>query len=1373
MNKFKYLLVTVLYLSPLTLDYVSAKTAVKSNIAAADDTSLSPKIMITTVYNTNDHDADFLYYGRKVQLAPKSTLKGLNKDAITNLDKGVILSYILDDRNSYENFLTRGDINVPWGVAGLDGDGYVTAPLRPDHIIVQNGMTVGTDTAKNTYAGQIGQTPKLTMFTDQSLDGENVDPYTPWGDLFQIGGLQANDSKFFSVYGNPYGGGNFGAVDIVTMNGMNAGQRAGISAGDVNSIRSYMNFDAVARYTRTGSTPPRFIVSDAVKDPDGVSHTVTFSATGATFNPALPVYWGNMLRKKMHVITNWEGVSSTNLPPKALNARKPIRTYAGEIEDWSTNAKGQITGITVNGWGIFDSKSYGLKDAEAENQIPGVTTVDGSKPALDTDRTNFGKPALMVGVYTKAFDRNTICQINPDDPHGDINNPNGTVGDQVRECEGEELDLWQYNKKDYDSSFHGYTIAMGVQPGASQKLTTDSFGQWISGGNALPTLLRLTGGYWDHGVSIEGDGYQINVPYVVGKDVGNVQVSNSFSQPTENGVTSIWSWKGYRDKIKEDGDWDGNSQHLQYKEGGSLTDEAGAIGGQLVFNPTDKVSNNSYHYGVGLGAGGSFQFPQYGIIVDEKGQSWFPHGGAVNNGEGLGFIPSSGDGAGHPFIYASSENKLNLKTSAGGMSDIEASIVTADNGVNILNGQGLGIIPSSGDEKGHPYLTAKDYNTLISMYSDGKSVANFETGDLKVDNSLTVTNNLTVGNTINASNGINILNGQGIGFVPLTGDSMGHPFLASDGTNNGVKLMYSDGKSNGNLSLGYLSANNSIDIIHGSLGLYPDAGDNEGHPIIHSTAYNSVDFRTTVNNDYSNIAFRHFTSTDGGEIINGQGLGFIPTTGDSQGHPYLTSGDYYYLKLMYSDGKTYASLKADSVTLNNRLGLTVDDSDSFAFLQGVSNTQVNLKNTDGNYVNLTAGSTRYMNSEGYVDINSSNGNTINLINSNGSKANLNSGGITIYDGQGLGIIPSSGDGAGHPYLTSTASDMMNLKTSAGGKGDLTVRNIYADNIISTGTGSSSDLLKDIGSNTLQLTYTDKTSLANLYANDLKVKSNIIFKSGSNTDSHYSSIQSTDPSTISFINSDNGNTSLANTYFGDSTSNNSYIEPNGKLNFNLDDGSYVGFNAVDNVNVELHNSLNGWANLSLWQLKAHGGIDIDNGNGLGFIPSSGDNGGHPFFVGTSGSDLYLNKTSGGLANLYVNTINGYVSGSVTVPDNNVIKLGNDTNWIQIWAYPQDPNTLLFNTNNGGVKMKGIKNLEATSIKTYSVTTIPNTLKSSSDATYPPLIAKHLEQGTQMFCTNCSSKSFPGISNTQSSGGLPVWWNGKVWVDSLGQEINVNN
>lgn len=511
-------------------------------------------------------------------------------------------------------------------------------------------MRVGVSPEQKDYAGTIPPQSLMTVFApplnqDPANDLSGV---APWQDMLQIGGTQAENKGFFAVYGQPYGNGSYAVVDQVSMNGMSVAQGTGVSAGPWSTQIFNVNYDAAARGTLAGSAPPRFIASAAIADPDGKTHSVSFTTSGARFTPALPAYWGRILRRNMTVTTNEVGISEAHDPanqwndPASHHGVKPFRMFSGTITGWKTNADGTVPEITVDNWIVMYSAVLGSVfgfDGKRTGMVPGRDTVDGSEPHLDTDRTEMRdasgvlRPAIFFGVYTKAFDRYTECAINPGRAHGDKNNPNGTIGDQVRQCEGEEMDLWNLDPKDYDASLHGITITANSLSGT--KLTDDSYLADLQGGGVMPVGLRIHN-VSDDGIDLEGwqnagvTHWQIFSPTTLPVGQGSVKPLMTLQQALSGtgAVLGTVAWKSYRD-VTATGwtdSWATASMHLQFKVTDTNNaklypqDENGSIGGQLVFNPA------GYQWGTGLGAGGSFRNPNYGLIVDVSGMAHLPHG---------------------------------------------------------------------------------------------------------------------------------------------------------------------------------------------------------------------------------------------------------------------------------------------------------------------------------------------------------------------------------------------------------------------------------------------------------------------------------------------------------------------------------------------------------------------------------------------------------------------------------------------------------------------------------------------------------------------------------------------------------------------------
>ena len=115
----------------------------------------------------------------------------------------------------------------------------------------------------------------------------------------------------------------------------------------------------------------------------------------------------------------------------------------------------------------------------AAGQVPSST--------YDTVRSRFGAAALMIGVFTKAFGRNTVCAMPPDGEApargaGRADDPKGMIGAQTLECEIEEADDLDYGTVDYLTTHHGYTYQYVPLGGA--KPTSDSWG--FHSGGPLP-----------------------------------------------------------------------------------------------------------------------------------------------------------------------------------------------------------------------------------------------------------------------------------------------------------------------------------------------------------------------------------------------------------------------------------------------------------------------------------------------------------------------------------------------------------------------------------------------------------------------------------------------------------------------------------------------------------------------------------------------------------------------------------------------------------------------------------------------------------------------------------------------------------------------
>lgn len=542
----------------------------------------------------------------------------------------------LDFTINFQNYVNKKN-----GVAGIDVNGNVTAPI--DSSFGKFGLSAG----HLTYSGSSSSDqPRINFLQDPSgnVPSEAVNNI-PWRDMFTLGGINADDKMFFNVSGQPYGGGSMAVVDNVFMDGANVAQGTGVTAGPWANMLGYENYDAAARGTVVKSAPAYFVASSAIKDPDGNSHTVTFTATGAKFSPALPIYWASKLRHNMTIMTNEVAADISHWPDNNWTSTwshhlvRHYNVYSGTLTGWHTQSDGSVDSVTVDGWVAPGQNLYGL--GSTNGKVPGVDTLDGTAPSLDNYFTNIVdsngtlQPAIMFGVYTKQFIAYDVCSLEPQGTHGDLNNPSGNIGSMAHECD-HERDLWNSDPVDYKNSLKGFSITVNNTGG---KLSDDSYLLALQGGGSMPLGIQV----WNlednaPALQIFGNGTGVRTalysPTTVGEKLGDYFRSSitGYSVVPGGNYTGSIMWTQYRD-IDGSGagdnstrDWHTSSVHLQFRTdyGGDPRLDTGTPGGQIVFNPV------GHEFGIGIGAGGSFQTPNYGLIVGQSGYVYLGPAGIFN-----------------------------------------------------------------------------------------------------------------------------------------------------------------------------------------------------------------------------------------------------------------------------------------------------------------------------------------------------------------------------------------------------------------------------------------------------------------------------------------------------------------------------------------------------------------------------------------------------------------------------------------------------------------------------------------------------------------------------------------------------------------------
>ncbi|MBR0560019.1 hypothetical protein [Neokomagataea anthophila] len=631
-------------------------------------------------------------------------------------------------------------LNAPNGVAGLDANQRITSDINNTNITTV-GATAGVYSGGKSLMGVEPPSPIISLAATQDIYGRT--PQLP-GDTqglnfeldrtLQIGGQRTGSWGHIFTYGRPYAGGMDGVIDGVFMNGKSMAQGTGISAGtwtgmvgnglppsDPHYNGGNLNDDAAARATETGSTPPLFIASSAISDPDNNTHAVTFRADGADFSPALPAYWGKQIRPGMNIATNVVAaahVQGNNWNEPWLSDayfRKAFNTFFGTIASVNQDAFGNITGINIDtAWYLPQQTQAGF--GTKTGLVPMRDTFDGSAAGtLDTQFTNINAPAVFFGVFTKAFPEYELCALTRQ-PGTDSANPSGTINSLVHECD-DEHDLWNWDPRDYMNSIHGVTYTLNN--GGGGKLTRDSYGVGVSGGGALPLGMRVWGllsGSIAYQAMSNSSTQATNVyqPDAVTRAIGDEWTSQAWqfsSSGVSGGNTSTLRLVQFRD-VDTTGsvtpDTSTTSVHLAYKydyNQDPRNDTNTITGGQLVYDPA------GYRYGVGIGAGGSYENPVYSLIAMPSGPAIMPQGATMPYVLADGIGSKSGKGITATDFFTASSGLAASYVKTNGIAPTDAKFLTVTAPLQIRGG-------STSDQ---PYSLANLPNSP-SQTSDGAHV---------------------------------------------------------------------------------------------------------------------------------------------------------------------------------------------------------------------------------------------------------------------------------------------------------------------------------------------------------------------------------------------------------------------------------------------------------------------------------------------------------------------------------------------------------------------------------------------------------------------------------------------------------------------------
>lgn len=605
--------------------------------------------------------------------------------------------------------LQSSQLGQPDGPAALDASGSLTDPVATTTSTASDYATVGWNdaiqwTVTGTGSNIQEANPPVAFNHRWMMDNNTVDDYMPPTHL-RLGGSQEFDGVPLFIHNIPYGEGNMGIVEGVYMQSENMrGSIAGVGVGDANGIATTDNFDAVARYTYAGPSSPVFTTTGAaVTAPDNLTHIPTFTSWGATFSNPLPQKWSDWIKAHNHVrmMTNELGASTGE-----------IRTYAGVLTGYGANASGLITEIYTDGWRIFDQPSA------TANQIPGTSTADGSTPAIDTVWSDFTDPAIMFGVYTKAFANNVICYLPGPTPHaqpGDINDPTGKANNQTRSCEGIEYDLWDNDQTNNTAYMHGITVAYS---GRSNP-TADSYDMNLAGGNA--NMLEINGEWYSQNIASR--------PFASGSfggpdyTQGSQKVVAEFDQSNSPGWVADTAWPGSShdmrltvwntrnlDDTNNTNDYNDITTSMGVQVDGhndirSLSMD-GTLQEHLEFNPA------TYPNGIALCG-----YSGCGFAVDRNGAAQLIADGTVTNGKSIYFNDANNVQRGN--IWAGTDGAVHISQTAGDNGNVVVDARLKSNGAVNAPVSTYSALPTSGSVTGDQRYCSDCYSVTGSTSQKG------------------------------------------------------------------------------------------------------------------------------------------------------------------------------------------------------------------------------------------------------------------------------------------------------------------------------------------------------------------------------------------------------------------------------------------------------------------------------------------------------------------------------------------------------------------------------------------------------------------------------------------------------------------------------
>lgn len=361
----------------------------------------------------------------------------------------------------------------------------------------------------------------------------------------------------------------------------------------------------------------------------GPQTVLSYDSTHVYFKPSLPEIMRRHLRLNMYVNSN---SIDTALPARYAAKYLPTPTSTTRPTEYSlpndyfamtTAIAADGSGVTVSGWTVEGAN----KGVATPSVVPGNYTISAGHST----------PFVAFGAPRKVFGQNFYAAYNPLDV---ANNGDS----RIKEYENIEIDLNNLATTDYAASFHGDTcvyVPQGRVPnsagtptpntdGVTHAIlpTDDSYCLNILGGNALPTLIRVS----QAGVvQVWGDGYWLDGHALTspGIEAGSRKLNTVWEQAIDTNRQRLAIW-GQRDVAGGAGGWPNASMHLGLVIDGPtgslpsnpVDQSHGSPRGEVIFDPPNFAG------GVCL----SNYTEVLGLCVDNNGNAVAKHSLGVSGG---------------------------------------------------------------------------------------------------------------------------------------------------------------------------------------------------------------------------------------------------------------------------------------------------------------------------------------------------------------------------------------------------------------------------------------------------------------------------------------------------------------------------------------------------------------------------------------------------------------------------------------------------------------------------------------------------------------------------------------------------------------------